>query len=173
MIARGDVCWVDLEAEGEGDQRPARRRPVLVVQEDAYNRSRISTVIVAVVTSNLGSAGMPGHVMLSTAESGLPRDSVVNVTQLLTIRIDTSGFAVEYAICECLLTVVWQLPVWGLIHPGAKKSKNERYTSQGTDLECGSPFLVLGRAARPQGGRGCPRPPALGRRCPRGGWGRL
>ena len=86
VIARGDVCWVDLETEGEGDHRPARRRPVLVVQEDAYNRSRISTVIVAVVTSNLGSAGMPGHVMLSTAESGLPRDSVVNVTQLLTLN---------------------------------------------------------------------------------------
>ena len=58
---------------------------MLVVQADAVNRSRIGTVVVAVVTSNLSLAAAPGNVLVRTQESGLPRDSVVNVSQLLTI----------------------------------------------------------------------------------------
>lgn len=86
MIARGDVRWVDLGPEGVGDHRPARRRPVLVVQAEEYNRSRIATVIVAAMTANLDAAGMPGNVLVPAAASGLPRDSVINVTQLLTLN---------------------------------------------------------------------------------------
>ncbi len=61
------------------------RRPVLVVQANPFNESRIATVIVAIITSNLGLADIPGNVRISKADSGLPKPSVVNVSQLLTI----------------------------------------------------------------------------------------
>ena len=84
MTHRGDIWWADLgPAEGS---RPAKRRPVLIVQSDQYNDSRIATVIVAVVTSNTSLAAMPGNVFLPAAATGLPRDSVVNVTQLYTLN---------------------------------------------------------------------------------------
>ena len=84
MTQRGDIWWADLgPAQGS---RPAKRRPVLVVQSDPYNNSRIPTVIVAVVTSNTDLAAMPGNVFLPAATTGLPRDSVVNVTQLYTLN---------------------------------------------------------------------------------------
>lgn len=80
---RGDVCWADL---GEpGGSRPAKRRPVLVVQADPYNASRLSTTLVAVITSNTALASMPGNVFLPAVASGLPRDSVLNVTALVTL----------------------------------------------------------------------------------------
>ncbi|WP_304412827.1 type II toxin-antitoxin system PemK/MazF family toxin [Cellulomonas sp. HZM] len=83
MIVRGDVFWLDLgEAEGS---RPARRRPVVVVQDDAYNASRLATVVVAVMTSNVALAAMPGNVLLPAHATGLARDSVVNVTALVTV----------------------------------------------------------------------------------------
>lgn len=89
MIARGSVYWVDLgEAVGS---RPAKRRPVLVVQADSYNDSMLSTVIVAVVTSNTALASMPGNVFLPSTASGLPRDSVVNVTGVVTLNKDDLG----------------------------------------------------------------------------------
>ena len=83
VIGRGEIWWADL-----GDPRgssPAGNRPVLVMQSDAFNRSRVGTVVVAVVTSNLARAEAPGNVLLRAEESGLPRDSVVNVSQLLTL----------------------------------------------------------------------------------------
>jgi mRNA interferase MazF len=81
---RGDIWWADLgPAEGS---RPAKRRPVLIIQSDQYNDSRIATVIVAVVTSNTSLAAMPGNVFLPATTTGLPRDSVVNVTQLYTLN---------------------------------------------------------------------------------------
>lgn len=84
MIERGDVYWADLgPAVGS---RPARRRPVLVVSADAYNRSRLATIVAAVVTSNTGLAAMPGNVFLPAVATGLPRDSVVNVTGLVTVN---------------------------------------------------------------------------------------
>jgi mRNA interferase MazF len=84
VTQRGDIWWADLgPAQGS---RPANRRPVLVVQGDQYNASRIATVIVAVVTSNTDLAAMPGNVFLPAAVTGLPRDSVVNVTQLYTLN---------------------------------------------------------------------------------------
>jgi mRNA interferase MazF len=64
---------------------PGFRRPVLVIQANSFNRSRIQTVIVAVISSNLRLADSPGNVLLPATISGLPRDSVVNVSQLLTL----------------------------------------------------------------------------------------
>lgn len=83
MIRRGDLCWVDLGRPVKS--RPGKRRPVLVLQADAYNRSRLATAVCAVVTSNTKLAAMPGNVFLPAAASGLPRDSVVNVTALVTL----------------------------------------------------------------------------------------
>lgn len=84
VIERGSVHWADL-GEPEGS-RPAKRRPVLVVQSDPYNASRLSTVLVAVLTSNTRLAAAPGNVFLPSAATGLPRDSVVNVTALVTLN---------------------------------------------------------------------------------------
>ena len=84
VIERGGVYWADL-GQPVGS-RPANRRPVLVIQSDSYNESRLATVLVAVVTSNTALATMPGNVFLPTAVTGLPRDSVVNVTALVALN---------------------------------------------------------------------------------------
>lgn len=84
MIRRGEVYWADLGAAR--GSRPAKRRPVLVIQSDPYNDSRLATVLTAVVTSNTSLATMPGNVFLPVAVTGLPRDSVVNVTALATLN---------------------------------------------------------------------------------------
>lgn len=79
-VRRGDVWWVDFgEPRGSG---PAWRRPALVVQADAYNRSRLGTVIVVGLTTNLRLAAAPGNVFLPAPTGGLKEDSVVNVTQV-------------------------------------------------------------------------------------------
>ena len=83
MIRRGSICWADM-GEPRGS-RPAKRRPVLVIQSDPYNASRLSTTLAAVITSNTGLAAMPGNVFLPAAASGLRKDSVVNVTALVTL----------------------------------------------------------------------------------------
>ncbi|BAY17885.1 putative PemK-like protein [Anabaenopsis circularis NIES-21] len=80
---RGEIWWANLP-EPVGSE-PGYRRPVLIIQDDTFNQSRISTVIVAVITSNLQLAEAPGNVLLRREASGLPKDSVVNVSQLLTI----------------------------------------------------------------------------------------
>lgn len=82
-VERGEIWWADLPEPRRSE--PGYRRPVLVVQSDAFNRSRIGTVIVAVVTSNLSLANAPGNVLVKAAQSGLARDSVVNVSQVLTL----------------------------------------------------------------------------------------
>ena len=83
MTSRGSICWADLgEARGS---KPAKRRPVLVVQADPYNASRLNTTIAAVITSNTTLASLPGNVFLPAATSGLPKDSVVDVTALVTV----------------------------------------------------------------------------------------
>lgn len=82
-MQRGEVWWANLpEATASG---PAFRRPVLLVQADSFTRSRIATVIVAVITSNLRLAAAPGNVLLRARESGLPKDSVINVSQIITL----------------------------------------------------------------------------------------
>ncbi len=83
MIQRGEIWWAEL-AEPRGAE-PGFRRPVVVLQSEAFNRSRIATVVIAAITSNLELAAAPGNVRLSRRESGLPRKSVVNVSQLLTL----------------------------------------------------------------------------------------
>jgi mRNA interferase MazF len=86
VIERGSVHWADL---GEPDgSRPAKRRPVLVIQANPYNASRLATVLVAVLTSNTKLATAPGNVFLPVSATGLPRDSVVNVTALVTLNKD-------------------------------------------------------------------------------------
>jgi mRNA interferase MazF len=82
-VQRGDIWWADLPEPRRSE--PGYRRPVLVIQADAFNRSRIQTAIVAVITGNLELADAPGNVLLPARSTGLPRDSVVNVSQLLTL----------------------------------------------------------------------------------------
>ena len=82
-MRRGEIWWAALpEPVGSG---PGMRRPVLIIQANPFNESRISTVIVAVVTSNLALAEAPGNVRLGKGDSGLPKPSVVNVSQVLTV----------------------------------------------------------------------------------------
>jgi mRNA interferase MazF len=81
--AQGDVWWADL-AEPVGSA-PGFRRPVIIVQGDPFNRSRIATVVCVVLTSNLTWAAAPGYVPLSASSTGLPKDSVANVSQLVTL----------------------------------------------------------------------------------------
>lgn len=83
MIRQGEVHWVDL-----GDPRgsePAHRRPCIIVQNNAFNASRISTVVVVVLTSNLRLGQAFGNVTLRKGEAGLPRGSVANISQLATV----------------------------------------------------------------------------------------
>jgi mRNA interferase MazF len=83
VIAQGDVCWADLP-DSVGSE-PGFRRPVLVVQGDAFNRSRVATVVCVPLTSNLKWAEAPGNVMLPARSTGLSKDSVANVSQVMTL----------------------------------------------------------------------------------------
>ncbi len=83
MIARGTIWWAGL-GEPSGSE-PGFRRPVLIVQADAFNRSRIQTVIAVVLTSNVRLLDAPGNVLVPAQVSGLPRDSVANVSQVITL----------------------------------------------------------------------------------------
>jgi len=83
VTERGSICWADL-GETRGS-RPAKRRPVLVIQSDPFNASRLNTTIAAVITSNTALAAMPGNVFLPAAASGLPKDSVINVIAVVTL----------------------------------------------------------------------------------------
>jgi len=83
VVAQGDVWWADL-GEPVGSE-PGYRRPVVVVQGDPYNRSRIATVVCVPLTSNLGWADLPGNVRLTTRATRLPKESVANVSQIVTL----------------------------------------------------------------------------------------
>jgi len=86
VIAQGEIWWAQLPAPaGSG---PGFRRPVVVVQCDALNRSRIATVVCVPLTSNLKWAGAPGNVSLSARITGLPKDSVANVSQIVSLDKD-------------------------------------------------------------------------------------
>jgi mRNA interferase MazF len=85
-MRRGEIWWADLPEPRRSE--PGFRRPVLVIQADSFNRSCIHTVIVAVITGDLELADAPGNVLLPAVSSGLPRDSVVNVSQVLTVSRD-------------------------------------------------------------------------------------
>ncbi len=82
-MKRGEIWWATLPAPRASE--PGYRRPVLIVQSDAFNQSAIRTVVVAAVTSNLRLAAAPGNVMLRRRESRLGKDSVINVSQLVTL----------------------------------------------------------------------------------------
>jgi mRNA interferase MazF len=83
VVERGSVWWTDLP-DPRGSE-PGYRRPVLVVSSDAFNRSRLQTIIAVVLTSNLSLVSAPGNVLIPARASGLPKDSVANVTQVLTL----------------------------------------------------------------------------------------
>jgi mRNA interferase MazF len=83
VIAQGEVWWADLPAPtGSG---PGFRRPVVVVQSDALNRSRLATVVSVPLTSNLRWADAPGNARLTARATGLPKDSVANASQVITL----------------------------------------------------------------------------------------
>lgn len=85
-LGQGEVWWADLpDPVGSG---PGFRRPVVVVQGDHLNRSRIATVVCVPLTSNLMWAQAPGNVSLSAKVTGLPKDSVANVSQIVTLDRD-------------------------------------------------------------------------------------
>jgi mRNA interferase MazF len=83
VIERGEVWWAELD-EPRGSE-PGFRRPVVVVQADPFNRSRLQTVIAVVLTSNLRLVEAPGNVLVPAKAAGLPQNSVANVTQLVTL----------------------------------------------------------------------------------------
>jgi len=86
VISQGEIWWADLPAPaGSG---PGFRRPVVVVQCDALNRSRIATVVCVPLTSNLKWGLAPGNVRLSARLTGLPKDSVANVSQIVSVDKD-------------------------------------------------------------------------------------
>ena len=83
VIDQGDVYWVGLgEPSGAG---PGYRHPHVVIQNNVFNRSRINTVVVCVLTLNLKRAQAPGNVLLEKGEADLPKQSVVNVSQVFTV----------------------------------------------------------------------------------------
>lgn len=83
MTARGEIWWADLPAPtGSG---PGKRRPVLVVSADSFNLSRIGTIVAVAISSNLDLAAAPGNVTVPASRSGLSKDSVINVSQIITI----------------------------------------------------------------------------------------
>jgi mRNA interferase MazF len=83
VMERGEIWWASL-SKPRGSE-PGYSRPVLIVQSDDFNRSRIGTVIATVITSNTRLAEAPGNVLLSQKSSGLPKESVANVSQLITL----------------------------------------------------------------------------------------
>jgi mRNA interferase MazF len=83
VIERGQVWWADLD-EPRGSE-PGYRRPLLIVQDDAFNRSRIATVVAVVLTSNVRLVDAPGNVLIPAQAAGLSKDSVANVSQIVTI----------------------------------------------------------------------------------------
>ncbi len=83
VISQGEIWWADLpDPAGSG---PGFRRPVVVVQGDSLNRSRIATVVCVSLTSNLKWANAPGNVMLPARLTALPKDSVANVSQIVSL----------------------------------------------------------------------------------------
>ena len=83
VINQGDIFWIDVE-EPKGSE-PGYRHPHVVIQNNLFNRSKIGTVVVCALTSNLRRADAPGNVLLDKKEANLPKQSVVNVSQIFTV----------------------------------------------------------------------------------------
>lgn len=88
VISQGDVYWLDLEEPGGSE--PGFRHPFVVIQNDAFNKSKINTTVVCALTSNLKLASAPGNILLNKGEANLPKSSVVNISQVMTV--DKSDF---------------------------------------------------------------------------------
>jgi mRNA interferase MazF len=86
VVERGQVWWADL-GEPDGSE-PGFHRPILIVQDDAFNRSRLRTVIGVALTTNVRLLDAPGNVLLLANATGLPKDSVANVSQIITVDRD-------------------------------------------------------------------------------------
>ncbi len=86
VVQRREIWWAEL-GEPRGSE-PGYRRPILIVQSDAFNRSRLRTVLAVVLTSNTRLLDAPGNVLLTARNTGLPKDSVANVTQVITLDTD-------------------------------------------------------------------------------------
>lgn len=102
-MVRGAVCWVDV-GEPRGSA-PAKRRPAVVVQSDQYNSSRIATVVVLPLTSNTALARVPGNVFVPALASGLSKDSVVTVSQPMTVDrgdIELTGGALSGSLIDAV-----------------------------------------------------------------------
>ncbi len=84
VINQGDIFWIEF-SEPKGSE-PGYRHPHVVIQNNLFNRSRINTVVVCTLTSNLKRADAPGNVTLNKGEANLPKKSVVNISQLFTVN---------------------------------------------------------------------------------------
>ena len=84
VINQGDIFWIDFSAPNESE--PGYRHPHVVIQNNLFNRSRINTVVICTLTSNLKRANAPGNVILKKGEANLPKKSVVNISQLFTVN---------------------------------------------------------------------------------------
>ncbi|WP_322111838.1 type II toxin-antitoxin system PemK/MazF family toxin [Aerosakkonema funiforme] len=109
---RGEIWWAQLP-DPIGSE-PGYRRPVLIIQDDTFTQSRIRTVIVVIITSNIELANAPGNVLLPRDATGLPRDSVVNVSQIFTVdkaflteRIGALPVSLQEEVDEGLRTVLY------------------------------------------------------------------
>ena len=83
-MVKGEVWWANLPDDPYGSE-PGKRRPVLILQNDVFNRSDIRTTICAIITSNMKLSHMPGNILLEKGISGLDKTSVINVSQIATI----------------------------------------------------------------------------------------
>ncbi|MDO8721215.1 MAG: type II toxin-antitoxin system PemK/MazF family toxin [Syntrophales bacterium] len=104
VIKQGEIFWVDL-AEPKGSE-PGYRHPHIVIQNNLFNASRINTVVVCSLTSNLSRAKAPGNVLLNKGEANLPKKSVVNISQIFTVNksdlVEKLGQVSEKRIMEIL-----------------------------------------------------------------------
>jgi mRNA interferase MazF len=102
-MRRGEIWWAELP--DPAGATAGYRRPVVILQADAFTQSRIATVIVVAVTSNLRLATAPGNVFLAASESGLPKDSVINVSQIITLDKNVLDTQVGHLAAVTLLEV--------------------------------------------------------------------
>lgn len=84
VISQGDIFWIDFDSPSGSE--PGYRHPHVVIQNNLFNRSRINTVVVCSLTSNIKRADAPGNVLLKKGEANLPKNSVVNISQIFTVN---------------------------------------------------------------------------------------
>ena len=82
-MIRGEIWWADLSDPIKSE--PGYKRPVVIIQADTFNLSKINTIIVAVITSNIKLVEAPGNILLTSKSTGLSKDSVLNISQIITI----------------------------------------------------------------------------------------